>query len=72
MVLIKILDTNPDCYNFTQQVKSFDMVSLAHLHRHGPDNGLLILLDLKGAVFAHFLKLSVVVMKKLLYYLQVK
>lgn len=72
VLLIKMVDLNPDMYNFAHEVRCFDMVTLAHLHKNGPDNGLVILLDLKGIVFGHFLKLSVVVMKKLLYYLQVK
>lgn len=71
VLLIKMVDTNPDLFNFSHQVKCFDMITLAHLHINGPDNGLIILFDLKGIVFGHFLKLSVVVMKKFLYYLQV-
>lgn len=72
VVLVKLMDTNPDSYNFTQQVKCFDMLTLAHLHQHGPNNGIIILMDLDGIVFGHFLKLNVVVIKKFLYYLQVR
>lgn len=72
VVLVKFLDTNPDSYNLIQQMKSFDMLSSAHLHKNGPDEGVIIVMDLKGLVFGHFLKANVVVIKKFLYYLQVR
>nr|CAH7748959.1 unnamed protein product [Callosobruchus chinensis] len=70
VIFIKMMDSNPDNFNFAIQVRCFDMITLCHLHREGPTNGITIVLDMQGVVFGHFLKLSVVVMKKLLYYLQ--
>ncbi|CAH1118415.1 unnamed protein product [Phaedon cochleariae] len=70
VVLVKMMDFNPDNYNFAAQLKCFDMITLLHLHQYGPAKGVIIILDLKGIVFGHFLKLGVVVMKKFLYYLQ--
>nr|CAI5818855.1 unnamed protein product [Callosobruchus analis] len=67
-----MMDPNPDNFNFAIQVRCFDMITLSHLHREGPANGITIVLDMQGVVFGHFLKLSVVVMKKLLYYLQIQ
>lgn len=72
VLLVRLMDTNPDFYNLTQQIKSFDMLTSAHLHKNGPDNGLVIVMDLKGIVFGHLLKASVVVVKKFFYYLQVR
>ncbi|KAG5875655.1 hypothetical protein JTB14_018653 [Gonioctena quinquepunctata] len=70
VLFVKLMDLNPDNYNFAAQVKCFDMLTLLHLHQNGPPKGVVIMMDLKGLVFGHFLKLSVVVMKKFLYYLQ--
>lgn len=71
VIFAKILDPNPDNFNYGVTVKCFDMITTSHLHQDGPDNGVIILMDLKGVVFGHVLKLSVVIMKKFLYYLQV-
>nr|XP_023019642.1 alpha-tocopherol transfer protein-like [Leptinotarsa decemlineata] len=70
VIFIKMMDFNPDNYNFATQIKCFDMITLLHLHKNGPPKGVLIIMDMKGVVFGHFLKIGVVVMKKFLYYLQ--
>ncbi|KAJ8954234.1 hypothetical protein NQ318_005830 [Aromia moschata] len=70
VIFFKLLDTNPDPYNFPAAIRCFDMLTLLHLHKNGPCKGLVIVIDMKGVVFGHLLKLSVVVMKKLMYYLQ--
>ncbi|CAH1982463.1 unnamed protein product [Acanthoscelides obtectus] len=70
VIFFKLMDNNPDNFNFALQIRCFDMITLSHHHREGPQNGITILFDMQGIVFGHFLKLSVVIMKKLLYYLQ--
>jgi hypothetical protein len=67
---MKLMDPNPDVYNFAVQLKYFDMACMLYLHQHGPSNGHLILLDMKEVVFGHVTKLGPLNMKKFLYYLQ--
>ncbi|CAH1382203.1 unnamed protein product [Tenebrio molitor] len=70
VILMKLMDPNPDVYNFAVQLKYFDMACMLYLHQHGPSNGHLILLDMKEVVFGHVTKLGPLNMKKFLYYLQ--
>ncbi|KAG5875651.1 hypothetical protein JTB14_018649 [Gonioctena quinquepunctata] len=70
VIFIKLTDANPDNYNLVAQLNCFDMFLLLHLHQNGPPKGIVIITDMKGMVFGHFLKLSVVAIKKFLYYLQ--
>ncbi|XP_018572841.1 alpha-tocopherol transfer protein-like [Anoplophora glabripennis] len=70
VIYIKLMNSNPDIYNFPLQIRCFDMYTLLALHQVGPKEGMIMLVDMKGIVFGHFLKLSVVIMKKFLYYLQ--
>lgn len=71
VIYIKLMNSDPDLYNYPLQIRCFDMYTLLKLHLDGPKKGMIILVDMKGIVFGHLLKLSVVVMKKFLYYLQV-
>ncbi|KAJ8916014.1 hypothetical protein NQ315_010882 [Exocentrus adspersus] len=70
VIFIKLINSDPDLYNYPLQIRCFDMLTLLTLHREGPKKGMIILVDMKGIVFGHLLKLSVVVMKKFFYYLQ--
>uniref|UniRef100_A0A6P7G5V2 Alpha-tocopherol transfer protein-like n=1 Tax=Diabrotica virgifera virgifera TaxID=50390 RepID=A0A6P7G5V2_DIAVI len=66
----KLMDCNPDNYAFAPQLNLFDLTTIIHYLEYGPADGCHIVIDMKGVVFAHFLKLNPVVMKKFLYYLQ--
>ncbi|XP_028140297.1 alpha-tocopherol transfer protein-like [Diabrotica virgifera virgifera] len=66
----KLMDFNPDNYTLAPQVNLFDLATMMYYLEHGPADGVHIVLDMKGVVFAHFLKLNPVVIKKFLYYLQ--
>ncbi|KAJ8954256.1 hypothetical protein NQ318_005852 [Aromia moschata] len=70
IIFFKIMDSNPDNYSFPLSVRVFDMATMLDLHKNGPSKGMIILVDMKGVMLGHMLKLSVVVMKKFMYYLQ--
>ena len=70
IIFMKLMDSNPDNYNFAMQLKYFDMVCMQYLHQQGTSKGHLIVLDMKGVVFGHLTKLGPLTMKKFLYYLQ--
>ncbi|XP_050313073.1 alpha-tocopherol transfer protein-like [Anthonomus grandis grandis] len=70
VIWMKLIDCNPDRYNFPNQIRNFDMAEMLTLHKGGPQKGLVLVFDMDGCVFGHLTKLSIVVMKKLLYYLQ--
>nr|XP_015838049.1 PREDICTED: uncharacterized protein LOC655774 [Tribolium castaneum] len=70
IIFMKLMDSNPDNYNFSVQLKHFDMVCMLGLHQEGVSNGHIIVLDMKEVVFGHLTKLGPLAMKKFLYYLQ--
>ncbi|KAJ8979814.1 hypothetical protein NQ317_001305 [Molorchus minor] len=70
VIFFKMMDPNPDAYSFPLGIRCFDMAAMLHLHKNGPTKGMIILMDMEGVVFGHLLKLSIVVMKKFMYYLQ--
>lgn len=67
---MKLIDCNPDKYVFNDQIRAFDMAIMVNLATHGTYNGVIMVIDMEGAVFGHLTKLSVITMKKFLYYLQ--
>lgn len=71
IILAKLIDTNPDNYTFTGQVKAFDMATMLMQHQEGPHDGLIVVTDMKDVTFGHFTKLGVAKIKKFFYYLQV-
>ncbi|CAG9857704.1 unnamed protein product [Phyllotreta striolata] len=66
----KLIDTDPENYFLASQCNLFDLATLQHIYQEGPDQGVHIVIDMKGVVFGHFLKLNPMVIKKFLYYLQ--
>ncbi|XP_056648874.1 alpha-tocopherol transfer protein-like isoform X1 [Diorhabda sublineata] len=70
VVLCSLIDTNPDNYVVASQFNLFDLATVMHTLQNGPPQGVHIVVDMKGIVFAHFLKLNPIVIKKFLYYLQ--
>ncbi|XP_066144160.1 alpha-tocopherol transfer protein-like isoform X2 [Euwallacea fornicatus] len=71
VILGRLIDCNPENYNYPHQIRYFDMVQLLQLHLHGPQNGLYLVMDMQGAVFGHLTKMSnIMVLKKMLFYLQ--
>lgn len=70
VLLYKLIDPNPDHFNFAMQCRAFDMITLLHLHKNGPCKGVIIVADMGGTVFGHLLKLGIVIMKKFMFYLQ--
>ncbi|XP_044261175.1 alpha-tocopherol transfer protein-like [Tribolium madens] len=70
IIFMKLMDLNPENYNFSVQVKYFDMVCMLSLHQEGTSNGHIIVIDMKELVFGHITKLGPLEIKKFLYYLQ--
>ncbi|CAH1118414.1 unnamed protein product [Phaedon cochleariae] len=70
ILFVKMMDTDPENYHYGTQINCFDMITLLHLHQHGPAKGVIIVFDMKGFAFGHFLKVNVAYMKTFLYYLQ--
>ncbi|XP_076253865.1 alpha-tocopherol transfer protein-like [Rhynchophorus ferrugineus] len=66
----RLIDCNPDKFNYSNQIRNFDMVEMLNLHSEGPQEGLVIVFDMQGMVFGHLTRISIVMMKKLFYYLQ--
>lgn len=70
VVFMKLIDCNPEHFNFPNHIRAFDMIEMLELHQNGPQQGLVMVFDMKGVVFGHLTRMSLVVMKKLFYYLQ--
>ncbi|XP_050502668.1 alpha-tocopherol transfer protein-like [Diabrotica virgifera virgifera] len=70
VILGRLMDPNSAHYNPPEQCKMFDVITLINLHEKGPMNGVQIVIDMSQSTFGHFIKVSPVLMKKLLYYLQ--
>ncbi|KAG5875459.1 hypothetical protein JTB14_008737 [Gonioctena quinquepunctata] len=70
VLFVKMMDLDPKNYIYAAQIKCFDMITLFHLHKYGPANGIVIVFDMKGFTLGHFLKVNVVYMKTFLFYLQ--
>lgn len=71
VIFSKLLNTDPDKYNFSNQIRNWDMSAIRNLNIKGTSNGLIMVADLKGIAFGHVTKLNIITMKKFMYYLQV-
>ncbi|XP_050313257.1 alpha-tocopherol transfer protein-like [Anthonomus grandis grandis] len=67
---MKLIDCDPNHYNFSNQIRYFDMLEMLTLHKNGPQVGVQICIDMEGYVFGHLTRLSTSIIKKLLFYLQ--
>ncbi|XP_019880041.1 alpha-tocopherol transfer protein-like [Aethina tumida] len=70
VIFSKLLNTDPDKYNFSNQIRNWDMSAIRNLNIKGTSNGLIMVADLKGIAFGHVTKLNIITMKKFMYYLQ--
>ncbi|KAG5875452.1 hypothetical protein JTB14_008730 [Gonioctena quinquepunctata] len=70
VIFIKLMDNNPDLYNFPVTIKVFDMITLLHVHQNAPSSGTMIVFDMEGISFSHFLKVNLVTLRKFMHYLQ--
>ncbi|KAL1501038.1 hypothetical protein ABEB36_006442 [Hypothenemus hampei] len=69
--LSKLIDRNPEHFNFAHHIRYFDMLETLQLHEFGPQEGLVVVFDMEGTVLGHLAKMSnIMTLKTLLYYLQ--
>ncbi|XP_017781429.1 PREDICTED: alpha-tocopherol transfer protein-like [Nicrophorus vespilloides] len=66
----RLIDPNPDNFNFNHMVKTFDMAISLALKKFGTVNGHIIILDLQGITLTHIMKLGVMSIKKYFFFLQ--
>lgn len=69
--IFKLKDTNPRVYSFTSAIKTWCSLMEAHTARHGSEEGLICVLDVKGVSFGH-LAVNLTVMAKFFVYFQVR
>ncbi|KAK3924762.1 Alpha-tocopherol transfer protein-like [Frankliniella fusca] len=65
----KLKDTNPRLYSFTTSSKAWCALQEAWIARHGTEEGLVCVLDVKGVSFGH-LAVNVTIMAKFFVYFQ--
>ncbi|CAH0564944.1 unnamed protein product [Brassicogethes aeneus] len=70
VILMKLIDCDPDKFVFAHQIRNFDMNVIRHLNTQGTSEGVVIVVDMDGMVFGHLTKLNIIVMKKFMFYLQ--
>lgn len=70
VVYAKLIDTNPDHWNFADFLKKLDMVSMLWLNNKGTDKGHIVIIDMAGSSFGHVTKIGIMQLKKFLMYLQ--
>lgn len=66
----RLKDSNPEHYNFNSQMKIFDMATSLVLSQEGTHDGHVLVVDLKGVVLGHLLRIGIMSMKKYMYFLQ--
>lgn len=71
IIYARLIDTNPDRFNFPLMIKCFDMTTMLMLNMDGPAEGVIYIHDLKGLSFSHIAKLNLLQLKKFFFYLQV-
>lgn len=69
--IAKLLDSNADNFCFADQVHMSVATSVVHTYLYGPPNGVVILVDLENVTFGHYLRVSLMVLKKLSHFLMV-
>jgi len=70
VLLCRLLRTDPSLYVFADAMKVFTMITDVWLYLEGSAPGHVIVLDMAGVSFGHVTRLSLGVMKKILFYLQ--
>ncbi|KAK9892503.1 hypothetical protein WA026_020493 [Henosepilachna vigintioctopunctata] len=70
IVLLKLLDNNPNKYILQDQLKRFDMMLMLYMHLMGTNEGMQITFDFEGSTMSHLLKANPSLVKKYLFYLQ--
>lgn len=70
VMYVKLIDFDPSHYVFVDAGKILFMVMELWLWTTGASPGHIIIIDMEGTVFGHLARLSPMVMKKFLYYLQ--
>ncbi|XP_050313106.1 alpha-tocopherol transfer protein-like isoform X2 [Anthonomus grandis grandis] len=68
--LMKLIDCDPNRFNFSNQIRYFDMLEMLTLHKYGPQEGVQICIDMEGFVFGHLIRLQTSTIKNFLFYLQ--
>ncbi|XP_066251832.1 alpha-tocopherol transfer protein-like [Euwallacea similis] len=70
-LLLSLENYNPENFNFQVVIRILDMLETQRLHQHGPQEGLIWIIDMKGSVFGHVVKASnIAFLRKFFYYLQ--
>ncbi|XP_017781428.1 PREDICTED: alpha-tocopherol transfer protein-like [Nicrophorus vespilloides] len=66
----RLIDSNPDHFNFNHVIKMFDMAASLALEEFGTVNGHIIIIDLHGYTLTHVMKMGVMSVKKYMFFLQ--
>lgn len=72
VIFMKLLDGNPDKYNYLDQVRMFDMIITLSMHLDGTNEGFHTVFDFAGSSFTHLLKFVPSVAKRYMFYVQVR
>ena len=70
ILMFKFKDLDPNKFSFNDQMKIFDMCIVQWMMQHGTAEGFVIVCDYEGVTLSHILKLNVMTIKKILFYLQ--
>ncbi|XP_011163312.2 alpha-tocopherol transfer protein-like [Solenopsis invicta] len=70
MTLVKFLDTNPSKFNYLECAKYLFMTCEVQNVVHGTSAGQIVILDAAGFSFSHLASFNLVILKKILFYIQ--
>jgi len=70
IIYCRLMEPNPDNYDFGFQIKLFDMAVLQWLHREGCLPGVVFVTDMEGGTLSHMLKVTLTQVKHASFYVQ--
>ncbi|XP_063929737.1 alpha-tocopherol transfer protein-like isoform X2 [Zophobas morio] len=70
VIVMKLLDPNPEHYHNVSQINFSDLTLMLSLHQKGTSTGIITVFDMKGLAFGHLTRFNLVAIKKHLFYIQ--